>query len=105
MAEKKVTGKKAASNASQTLKDGSTGKDSKKAAGSALSQTKSPKKQTSPEAAKAASKVMRDGRSSKTTKSAAGSTLSQTPSPKAKAAAKKSVPKAGTNNTGAKKRQ
>ena len=75
MANKKVTGKKAASSASKTLKSGSTGKASKTAAGSALSQTKAPKKQTSAKAASAASKTLRDRRTSKTSKSAAGSAL------------------------------
>ena len=46
MANKKVTGKKAASSASNTLRSQSTGKKSKSAAGSALSQRKAPKKQT-----------------------------------------------------------
>ncbi len=43
MANKKVTGKKAGSNASKTLQKKSTGRDSKAAAGSALSQRKAPK--------------------------------------------------------------
>ncbi len=38
MAHNKQTGKKAASSASKVLRDGRTGKDSKTAAGSALSQ-------------------------------------------------------------------
>ncbi len=61
------------------IRDGVTGKKSKAAAGSALSQTKAPKKQTSSKAASAASKVLRDKRTSKGSKSAAGSALSQTP--------------------------
>jgi len=76
---RKVTSKPAASKASKTLRSGSTGKKSKTAGGSALSQTKAPKKQTSKRAASAASKVLRDGRTSKASKSAAGSALSQTP--------------------------
>lgn len=40
MAQDKTTGKKAAAAASKVLRDGRTGKDSKTAAGSALSQTK-----------------------------------------------------------------
>lgn len=43
MAKQRKTGKAAASSASKVLKDGRTGKDSKKAAGSALSQA-APKK-------------------------------------------------------------
>lgn len=74
---KKVTGKKAATSASKTLTSNSTGKSSKTASGSALSQTKAPKKTTSTKAASAASKVLRDGRTSKTSKAAAGSALSQ----------------------------
>lgn len=75
--KKKVTGEKAASDASKTLKSGTTSTKSKAAAGSALSQTKAPKKTTSDKAASAASSVLRDGRTSKTSKSAAGSALSQ----------------------------
>lgn len=89
MAKPKVTGKRAASSASKTLTKPSTGKNSKSAAGSALSQTKAPKKVTSKKAASAASKALQDGRTSKTSKSAAGSTLSQRP----KTAAKKSASK------------
>ena len=74
---KKVTGKKAASSASKTLKSPSTGSKSKVAAGSALSQTKAPKKTTSAKAATAASKTLSDGRSSKASKTAAGSALAQ----------------------------
>lgn len=77
---KKVTGKKAASDASKTLKSGATSPKSKAAAGSALSQAKAPQKVTSAKAATAASKVLTDGRSSKASKSAAGSALSQKPS-------------------------
>ena len=47
MAKSKVTGKKAASNASKTLKSDSSASKSKSAAGSALSQSKAPKKTTS----------------------------------------------------------
>jgi len=76
---RKVTSPKAASSASKTLRSKSTGETSKKAAGSALSQTKAPKKQTSAKSASAASKTLRDGRTSKASKSAAGSALAQTP--------------------------
>ncbi len=79
MAPKKVTRKKAAAAASKTLKSGATGKKSKAAAGSALSQRKAPKKTTGKKAASAASKTLRDGRTSKTSKSAAGSALAQRP--------------------------
>jgi hypothetical protein len=77
VAKKEVTSKPAARSASKTLSSPSTGKASKSAAGSALSQRKAPEKQTSPAAAKAASKVLRDGRTSKDSKSAAGSALTQ----------------------------
>jgi len=84
MPKPKVTRPKAASNASKTLRSKSTGKKSKTAAGSALSQTKAPKKVTSKKAASSASKALQDRRSSKATKSAAGSALSQKPSTKKK---------------------
>ena len=76
MATKK-TGPKAAKAASKTLRSPDTGKTSKTAAGSALTQSRTRKETTSPKAAKAASKVLRDGRTSSTSKSAAGSALSQ----------------------------
>ncbi len=74
----KTTSKPVASKASKVLKSNSTGSKSKSAAGSALSQTKSPKKTTSPTVAKIASKILQDNRTSKESKSAAGSALSQT---------------------------
>lgn len=77
MAKKEVTSKSAARSASKTLSSPSTGKASKSAAGSALSQRNAPEKQTSSAAAKAASKVLRDVRTSKDSKSAAGSALTQ----------------------------
>jgi hypothetical protein len=77
MANNKTTGAKAASKAPQTLRSGATGKSSKAAAGSALSQTSAPAKVSSKAAATAASKVLRDGRSSPASKTAAASTLSQ----------------------------
>lgn len=80
MPNRKVTSKKVATKASMTLQRKSTSANSKTAAGSALSQTNTPKKQTSAKAATAASKTLRDGRTSKTSKSAAGSALSQRPS-------------------------
>lgn len=82
MTKGKTTGRKAASNASKTLTDDSTGSKSKTSAGSALSQTGAPGKTTSKPAAKSASKVVSDGRTSKTSKSAAGSALSQKESTK-----------------------
>jgi hypothetical protein len=77
MAHRKTTGKSAGSSASKTLRSNSTGSRSKSAAGSSLSQRKTPVKKTSSRAASAASKVLRDGRTSKASKSAAGSALSQ----------------------------
>ena len=84
MADKKTTGSKAASKSSRTLRDKDTSRTSKSAAGSALSQTGTPKKTTSGKAATAASKTLRDGRTSKSSKSAAGSTLSQRPGGKSR---------------------
>jgi hypothetical protein len=72
----KVTGPKAARSSSSVLTSGSTGKASKSAAGSALSQV-APPKATSAKAASAASAVLRDGRASQASKSAAGSALAQ----------------------------
>lgn len=72
----KVTGGKAAKNSSSVLSSGSTGRASKTAAGSALSQVVPPRV-TSPKAASAASAVLRDGRTSAASKSAAGSALAQ----------------------------
>jgi len=89
MPKGKVTGRKAASSASKTLHSESTGKKSKAAAGSALSQAKAQNKTTSKSAATAASKVLLDKDTSKTSKSAAGSALSQK-------ASKKTAGKKGT---------
>ena len=75
----KETGKKAASNASKTLRSGDTSATSKSAGGSALSQRKAPSKETRPKAARKSSATLRDDRSAKASKSAAGSALSQTP--------------------------
>ncbi|HCE59208.1 MAG TPA: hypothetical protein DER09_15575 [Prolixibacteraceae bacterium] len=74
---KKTTSPGVAKKASEVLKSPDTGKASKSAAGSALSQSKIPKKATSENAASKASKVLRDGRTGKASKSAAGSALSQ----------------------------
>jgi hypothetical protein len=76
-AKREVTSRAAARSASKTLSSPYTGKASKSAAGSALSQRKAPEKATSPAAATAASKTLRDGRTSKRSKSAAGSALAQ----------------------------
>jgi hypothetical protein len=76
MASKK-TGTTAAKAASKVLKSPDTGKNSKSAAGSALTQSRTNKESTSPRAASSASKVLRDGRTSAASKSAAGSALSQ----------------------------
>lgn len=82
MAKIEVTSKPAARSASKTLSSPDTGKDSKSAAASALSQRKAPGKSTSPAAAKSASKTLRDGRTSRDSKSAAASALTQkTPPP------------------------
>ena len=77
MSKGKETGAQAASNASKTLTDESTGPDSKSGAGSAMSQTHAPEKETSESAAGKASDVLRDGRTNKPSKSASGSALSQ----------------------------
>jgi hypothetical protein len=79
MPKPRVTGWKAATKASKTLRSSGTGKKSKTAAGSALSQRKAPRKVTSKRAASTASKVLQDKRTSKASKSAAGSALSQKP--------------------------
>lgn len=71
------TGQKAASNASTTLRDESTGDDSKSGAGSAMSQAGSPNKETSERTASSASDVLRDGRTNNASKSASGSALTQ----------------------------
>ena len=73
----KTTGPRAASAAAKVWYSSSTGKASKTAAASALTQAHSPRESTSRAAASAASKVLRDGRTSAASKSAAGSALSQ----------------------------
>lgn len=73
----KQTRPRAAKAASKVLKSSSTGKASKTAAGSALTQSKTKKESTSKRAATAASKVLRDGRTSAASKTAAASALSQ----------------------------
>ena len=74
---KQGTGPKAAKAAARVLDNPSSGKASKTAAGSALTQSKAPKERTSAPAAKAASQVLRDGRTSAASKTAAASALSQ----------------------------
>jgi len=75
----KHTGKKAASDSSNVLKDGRTANDSKSAAGSALSQAdKNTNKTTGDAAAEKSSKVLQDENTGDKSKSAAGSALSQT---------------------------
>jgi len=77
-----VTGKKAATAASKVLRNPDSSKTAKSAAGSALSQTKSPSKVTSMNAATAASKTLSNKSTSKTSKTAAGSALTQRPGKK-----------------------
>lgn len=74
----KATSPVVAKKASAVLKSSSTGKASKSAAGSALSQVSSGK-ETTKKVATDASKVLRDGRTGAASKAAAGSTLAQTP--------------------------
>ncbi|HZI85522.1 MAG TPA: hypothetical protein VFD48_01725 [Pyrinomonadaceae bacterium] len=71
------TGLKAARAAARVLDNPSSGRASKTAAGSALTQSRAPKERTSTRAARAASEVLRDGRTSAASKTAAGSALSQ----------------------------
>jgi len=75
----KRTGKKAASDASDVLRDGRTSADRKSAAGSALSQAgkAGDSKHTSSNAAEAASDVLQNTSTGPKSKSAAGSALSQ----------------------------
>ena len=82
MTRSKQTGPKAATAASKTLRDSSTGDDSKSAGGSALSQRKAPGKETSAQAAESASATLRDDRTNRSSKAGAGSALSQKPSSK-----------------------
>ena len=74
---KKGTSPRAAKAASKVLRT-STSAAAKRAAASALTQSKAPREATHKAAAKAASKVLLDGRSSKAAKTAAASTLAQT---------------------------
>ena len=76
MATKK-TSPAAARSAGKVLASASTGKNSKTAAASALTQKDRGAEKTSARVATAASQVLRDGRTAKDSKSAAGSALSQ----------------------------
>ncbi|MDA9095248.1 hypothetical protein N9J88_02460 [Porticoccaceae bacterium] len=83
MAKKpEVTSKRVASKASKVLTNPKSSKAAKSAAGSTLSQTKSPAKVTSKKAASAASKTLRDPKATKAEKSAAASALTQAPDKK-----------------------
>lgn len=73
----KGTGPKAAKAAASVLASNSTGRNSRTAAGSALTQSRTNSERTSARAASAASQVLRDGRTSAASKSAAGSALAQ----------------------------
>ncbi|MBV9470935.1 MAG: hypothetical protein JO316_05780 [Abitibacteriaceae bacterium] len=74
----KHTGKAAASDASDVLRDGRTGSESKSAGGSALSQAdRRTNKSTSEGAAESASDVLHSDSTGHKSKSAAGSALSQ----------------------------
>jgi hypothetical protein len=73
----KVTGRAAASKSSKVVRNASSGSQARTAAGSALSQTRSPRRQTSAAAASAAGRTLRDPRSSRAERSAAASALSQ----------------------------
>ena len=72
-----VTSKRAATAASNVLRNSNASKTAKSAAGSALSQHRAPPKVTSTMAATAASTALRSAGSSKSTKTAAGSALTQ----------------------------
>lgn len=85
----KHTGKKAASDSSDVMKDGRTAADSKTAAGSALSQAdKKTNKTTGDDAAEKSSKVLQDDSTGDKSKTAAGSALSQTENKKGKGKSK-----------------
>lgn len=74
----KHTGKEAASDSSDVLRDGRTGGASKTSAGSALSQAdQDSHKTTGDQAASAASDVLREDSTGDKSKTAAGSALSQ----------------------------
>jgi len=78
----KTTSAKVAKAASSVLRSPSTGVNSKIAAASALTQSRTSKESTSSRAATAASQVLRDGRTSAASKTAAASALAQARSKK-----------------------
>lgn len=71
------TGRRAAKAAARVLDSPSSGRASKTAAASALTQSRAPKERTSSRAATATSQVLRDGRTSAAAKTAAASALAQ----------------------------
>jgi hypothetical protein len=71
------TGKKAASKASEVLRNPNASSSAKSAAGSALTQRKAIKEETSSTAATKASETLRNPNASSAAKSAAASALSQ----------------------------
>ncbi len=77
MTKPKVTGRAAARKSSKVVRNASSGSQARTAAGSALSQTRSPRRQTSAAAASAAGRTLRDPRASRAERSAAASALSQ----------------------------
>lgn len=79
MLKREVTSKHAASAASRVLRNKSSSKAAKCAAGSALSQANTPKKVTSSKVATAASKILRSSKASKSAKTSAGYALTQRP--------------------------
>lgn len=82
MAHKERTGKKASSSAAKTLRNPTSSKQAKAAAGSALTQRagskdNAGKETTGKKAASAAAKTLRNPKASKSARSAAGSALTQ----------------------------
>lgn len=77
MAKKEVTSSKAASAASNVLRDKNSTKAEKTAAASTLSQTKAPVKVTGSKAGTAASKTLQNKNSSSRVKTSSGSALTQ----------------------------
>lgn len=73
----KMTSPRAARAAAKVLASDNTGRNSRIAAGSALTQSRTRGESTSARAASAASKVLRDGRTSAASKTAAASALAQ----------------------------
>lgn len=77
MLKRTVNSNKVATVASKVLRSEGSSKAAKSAAGSALSQTKSPSKVTSAKVATVASRVLKQASSSKSAKTSAGSALTQ----------------------------